>query len=192
MPAYPMRTERLVLRPLRDDDIEVIIAYRNDPEVAALQDWDLPVTRERVESHVARQSDWTDIEPGEPRQIGIELDGELVGDLYVALDEHGGVAEIGFTLRTEHQGKGYAHEAASAVVEDLVERLGCHRIFAQLSPENERSKRLLQRLGMHVESLAPKSYWCRSAWDDNLVCAMSADEWRARQVSDPDQQRSAP
>lgn len=157
----------------------MILAYRNDPQVAQYQDWDLPVPRERVEHHVEAQSGWSDIMPGEPRQIGIELDGELIGDLYVGLDEHGGVAEIGFTLRTEFQGKGYAFEAASAVVADLIERLGCHRIYGQLSPENERSARLLEKLGMHVESLAPKSYWCRGAWDDNLVYAMSDAEWLA-------------
>lgn len=175
---YPRNTERLVLRPFREDDVDVILDYRNDPEVSALQDWDLPVTRERVERHVAAQSAWTDILPGEPRQIGIEHAGELIGDLYVGLDEHGGVAEIGFTLRTGYQGKGFAYEAAATVVEDLVERLGCHRIFGQLSPENARSAKLLQRLGMHVESLAPRSYWCRGAWDDNLVYAMSDEQWR--------------
>ncbi|MHA6524100.1 GNAT family N-acetyltransferase [Tessaracoccus sp. G1721] len=176
---YPLRTERLVLRPLREDDVDVILAYRNHPEVAALQDWDLPVSREHVERLVAAQSTWTDIIPGEPRQIGLEHDGELVGDLYVALDGHGGVAEIGFTLRAEHQRKGYAFEAASAVVADLIERLGCHRVIGQLSPDNVRSAKLLDRLGMHVESFAPRSYWCRGAWDDNLVYAMSDAEWRA-------------
>lgn len=176
---YPRRTERLVLRPLRRDDVDVILAYRNDPAVAKYQDWALPVTRERVERHVEEQADWDEILPGEPRQIGMELDGELIGDLFVALDEHGGVAEIGFSLRTEYQGEGYALEAAGAVTEDLIERLGCHRIFAQLSPENQRSARLLEKLGMHVESLAPKSYWCRGAWDDNLVYAMSDAQWRA-------------
>lgn len=177
-PPYPRRTARLVLRPIREADVDIVVAYRNDPDVAALQDWDLPVSRERVARQVAAQSDWSDIVPGEPRQIGIDLDGELIGDLYVGLDEHGGVAEIGFTLRTEFQGRGYAFEAASAVVADLIERLGCHRIFAQLSPKNERSARLLEKLGMHVESLAPLSYWCRGAWDDNLVYAMSDAEWR--------------
>lgn len=177
---YPLRTERLTLRPLREDDVDIVVAYRNDPAVAEYQDWDLPVTRERVERQIAAQGAWTDLVPGEPRQIGIDLDGELIGDLYVGLDEHGGVAEIGFTLRPEHQGKGYAFEAASAVVADLIERLGCHRLVGQLSPQNARSARLLERLGMHVESLAPRSYWCRGAWDDNLTYAMSDDEWRAR------------
>lgn len=182
---YPRKTDRLVLRPLRTDDVDVILSYRNDPVVAEFQDWDLPVTRERVERHVEAQSNWIDIVPGEPRQIGIEREGELIGDLYVDLDEHGGVAEIGFTLRADHQGKGYAFEAASAVVSDLVERLGCHRIYGQLSPKNVRSARLLEKLGMHVESLAPRSYWCRGAWDDNLVYAMSDAGWRAHHTQVP-------
>ncbi|MDO5535714.1 MAG: GNAT family N-acetyltransferase [Propionibacteriaceae bacterium] len=179
VPAYPRRTDRLLLRPLRESDIDVILTYRNDPAVADLQDWDLPVTRDHVERHVDAQSGWSDITPGEARQIGIEHEGELIGDLYVDLHEQGGVAEIGFTLRSEYQGKGFAFEAASAVVEDLVERHGCHRILAQLSPKNARSAKLLEKLGMHVESFAPRSYWCRGAWDDNLVYAMSDERWRA-------------
>lgn len=42
-PAYPLHTNRLVLRPLREEDIDTVLAYRNDPEVSALQDWNLPV-----------------------------------------------------------------------------------------------------------------------------------------------------
>lgn len=177
---YSLRTERLVLRPLNAGDVDTVLAYRNDPAVAALQDWDLPVTRERVERQVA--TTWVDIEPGKPRQVGIERDGELIGDLYVGLDEHGGVVEIGFTLTTAHQGHGYATEAASAVIDDLIERHAVHRIFAQLSPDNHASARVLERLGMHVESLAPKSYWWRGQWDDNLIYAMSADERRAHRA----------
>jgi len=63
-------------------------------------------------------------------------------------------------LRTEFQGKG-AFETASAVVDDLIERLGRHRIYGQLSPENVRSAKLLERLGMNVPSLAPNSRWRR-------------------------------
>ena len=157
--TYPLRTDRLTLRPLREDDIDVVFAYRNDPEVSALQDWDLPVTRERVTRQVSET--WTELTPGDARNIGIEVDGELVGDLYVGLDEHNvvgehGVAEIGFTLRPQHQGKGYATEAAAAVIDDLITRLGCHRVVAQLSPLNAASQRVLERLGLYRESLAPK------------------------------------
>ena len=81
----------------------------------------------------------------------------MIGDIYVGIDEPGGIAEIGFTLAREHQGHGYALEAVSAVVDDLVDRIGVHRIFAQLSKDNAASARLLERLGMTFESLTARS-----------------------------------
>ena len=160
MSPYPLRTERLLLRFVREGDEATITAYRNDPEVSALQDWDLPYPRENADGLIAAHRERTDIEPGGSYQVGIERDGELLGDLYVGLHEQGGVAEIGFTLRTEHQGKGYAREAAEAVIDDLVERLG-----------------------FTVECLAPKSYWWRGQWDDNLIYALSDEQWRAHRAA---------
>ncbi|NLW99169.1 MAG: N-acetyltransferase [Actinomycetales bacterium] len=193
--AYLLRTERLTVRPVRESDIDALTAYRNDPEVSALQDWDLPYPRERAERLVAAQAGREDLSPGTRTQLGIELDGALVGDVYVGVVEEGGVAEIGFTLAREHQGMGYAVEAVSAVVDDLVDRLGIHRVTAQLSPQNLASARLLERIGMELESLSPKSYWWRGAWDDNLVYAMSADDrrsWRARPLTPPAEVRLVP
>ena len=189
---YPLRTDRLLLRMLREEDVEALTAYRNDPGVARLQDWELPYPRERAERLVAAHADRTDVLPGQGTQLAVDLDGELVGDLYVGLDEHCGVAEIGFTLATAHQGRGYGVEAASAVVDDLVDRLGVHRVVAELSPENVASARLLERLGMTFEHLAEKSFWWRGAWDDNLWYSMSAEErraWRDRTRTPPQEVR---
>ena len=186
--AYPLVTDRLTLRFPVEADVPVLTAYRNDPRVAALQDWDLPYPEENAHALVEAHAGRTDLEPGRAAQVMIERDGELVGDLYVGLDEHGGVAEIGFSLVPEAQGKGIAHEAAAAVVDDLVDRLGVHRVYAQLSKDNAASVRLLERLGMRFETLAPASYWWRGAWDDNLVYAMTGDErrvWRARHLAEP-------
>ncbi|GGK81369.1 GNAT family N-acetyltransferase [Ornithinimicrobium pekingense] len=189
---YPLRTERLLVRLPREDDVDVLTAYRNDPEVARLQDWELPYPRERAEQLVAAHADRDDVVPGEGTQLAVERDGQLVGDIYVGLDEHRGIAEIGFTLAREHQRQGYAVEAVSAVVDDLVDRLGVHRVVGELSPENLASARLLERLGMTFEHLAEKSFWWRGAWDDNLYYSMSADErraWRDRPATPPDRVR---
>jgi RimJ/RimL family protein N-acetyltransferase len=131
-----MRTERLALRFPRVDDAEVLTAYRNDPEVAALQDWELPYPEERAHDLVARHEDVTDLRPGGRHQVMIEHEGQVVGDLFMGLHEEGGVADLGFTLVGAAQGRGIAHEAASAVIDDLVERLGVHRVVAELSTEN--------------------------------------------------------
>jgi RimJ/RimL family protein N-acetyltransferase len=176
---YPLKTERLTLRFPRPEDAGVITAYRNDPEVAALQDWRLPYDEQRARYLVARHEGMTDLEAGGHHQVMVVHDGEVVGDLYVGIDEHGGVAEIGFTLARSAQGRGIAFEAASAVVDDLVERLGMHRIAAELAPENVASARLLERLGMTYESQTERSTWVRGQWLDSLRYGMSAEGWRA-------------
>ncbi|MBC2932033.1 GNAT family N-acetyltransferase [Nocardioides sp. zg-1228] len=176
---YPMRTERLTLRLPRAEDVPALTAYRNDPEVAALQVWELPWSEERALELVARHAGLTDLADGGRHQVLIEQDGRVVGDLFVGLHEHGGVAHLGFTLARAAQGQGIATEAASAVVADLVERLGVHRVVAELSPRNLASARLLERLGMTFEVETHRSFWWRGGWDDNLVYAMSAAQWRA-------------
>lgn len=172
-------TPRLVLRFVRDDDVAPLTAYRNDPRVAALQDWDLPYPEARARELVAKHAGLTDLQPGRRHQIAIELNGHLVGDVYAGLDEHCGVADIGFSLTPAAQGRGIAHEAVSAVIDHLVERLGVRRVAAELSPQNGPSERLLERLGMTFESLTARSFWCRGAWDDSLTYAITSDQWRA-------------
>lgn len=190
--VYPLRTSRLVLRMLHPDDIDTLTAYRNHPQVAALQDWELPYPRERAERLVAAHANRDDIAVGTGTQVAIERDGELIGDIFVGVDEHCGVAEIGFTLTFDNQGKGYAVEAVSAVIDDLVDRLGVHRLVAELSPDNDTSARLLERLGMTFEYFAEKSFWWRGAWDNNLYYSMTAEQrrvWRDRPRSAPEQVR---
>lgn len=189
---YPLQTERLLVRMPRAEDIDPLTAYRNDPQVAALQDWDLPYLREHAERLVTALADRDDITIGGGTQLAIERDGQLIGDIFVGVDAHGGVAEVGFTLTTANQGQGYAVEAVSAVIDDLVDRLGVHRLVGELSPQNGASARLLERLGMTFDHFAESAFWWRGAWDDNLYYSMTADErraWRDRSLTTPAQVR---
>lgn len=176
---YPLKTERLVLRRLAKEDAETVAQYRNDTEVSKWQDWDLPYTLKMAEKLIGK-SDWETIEQGFHNNIGIEIDGVLAGDLYCSLSEHGGVAEVGWTLKKELQGLGIAYEAASALIDDLILGHDVHRVSAQLSPENRPCISLLERLGFTRESFAPGSYWCRGVWDDNLVYALTDKDWKKR------------
>ena len=55
--------------------------------------------------------------------------------------------DLGFALLDEYAGRGYAFEAASAIVDDARSRLGLRRLLAIATPDNERSAALLARLG---------------------------------------------
>jgi RimJ/RimL family protein N-acetyltransferase len=163
---------------MRGSDIPAHVAYRSDPEVAAHQLWDLPYDPERS-AYLADQDDVDDLRPGDWTTLAIELDGEVVGDVCTHLHETKGVAEIGYTLARPHWGRGYASEAAGALVADLVTRVGVQRVYGELDPANVASQRVLEAVGLVFESHTRKSYLWRGEWTDNMSYAATAEEWLA-------------
>jgi RimJ/RimL family protein N-acetyltransferase len=183
-----LRTSRLRIRMMREDDAEVLTAYRNDPEISAMQDWDLPYTLERARARLAEQAGRDDIAAGEWTSLAVEADGQLVGDVACHLDDTGAIAEIGYTLRREFQGKGYAREATAALVDHILASTSVHRIEASLDPENVPSMRVLESVGMVFESLSRKSYFMRAEWYDDMRYAMLREDraaWLARPTAAP-------
>ena len=192
--SMELRTPRLRIRVMRETDAEILTAYRNDPQVSAMQDWDLPYTLERARTRLAEQAGRDDIAVGEWTSLAVELagpneaEGELIGDVACHLDDMGAIAEIGYTLRPEFQGRGYASEATSALVDHILATTSVHRIEASLDPENVPSMRVLESLGMVFESLSRKNYFMRNDWYDDMRYAMLRDDraaWLARPTSAP-------
>lgn len=183
----PIRTGRLVLRALVPADAAVILAYRNDPEVARYQDWALPFTPVAAEQLVSDQADVVGPVVGDWVQLGVEHRGRLVGDLAVGLDRSGITATVGYTLRADSWGKGLGTEAVGALVDALFAR-GIERATATLDPLNLRSARLLERLGFRYEGRAVGAAFVRGAWLDDDRYGVTAPE-RADWVARP---RSAP
>ena len=192
---YPLRTQRLLIRVMTPSDAAAFAAYRSDPEVARFQAWDLPYTEDDARALIAGQADRDDLVAGSWTQLAVERHGELVGDVCAGLDESGGIAEIGFTLAPQHQGHGYATEAALALVTDLVERLGVVRVRADLDPANVASMRVLEAIGLEFEATTRQSYAWRGTFADNTAYGVTAADWRAwraRPTSPPDDVRLVP
>ncbi len=153
-------------------------AYRSDPAVARYQSWTAPVSLESAASLVG------DFAAGEPERPGwfqyaIELKAEgcLAGDVGVNLHENRMQAELGFTLAPQWQGQGYATEAVRAVVRDLFERRGMHRVSAECDARNVNSVRLLERVGFLREGLRPQHTWIKGEWTDDLLYGLLVDMW---------------
>ncbi|MEQ1703972.1 MAG: GNAT family N-acetyltransferase [Ilumatobacteraceae bacterium] len=174
-----LHTLRLTIRVARVADAPVFAAYRSNPEIAKYQDWDMPYQAERALTRLTALEAFDDVAEGEWISFAIEHEGEVVGDVVASIREGGGIAELGFTLAPEHHGRGYASEAASAMVDHLIANHGVHRIEASLDPENVASMRVLEGLGMRQECLAPLGYLVRGEWVDDLRYAMTAVERRA-------------
>jgi len=176
-----------MLRALWAGDAPTLVGYRNDPSVARFQDWPLPFDLETATSFIAEQSGVTGPRAGDWVQLGIECDRELIGDVAVGLDGTGKLATIGYTLRSDRQGLGYATEAVGAVIDALL-AAGIHRVSATLDPDNIASAMLLERLGFRYEGRAIGAAFVRGEWADDDRYAMLADErraWQARPRTPP-------
>ena len=79
---------------------------------------------------------------------------------------------LGYQLSAQAQGNGYMSEAARAVIAFAFERLRLHRIMANYMPANERSARLVQRLGFTVEGSARAYLFLDGAWQDHVLTSL--------------------
>jgi RimJ/RimL family protein N-acetyltransferase len=176
-------TERLSLRPFRIEDLAAFVAYRSDPEVARYQSWDSTYSMADAESFLRSQRDAVFGEPGDWLQLAMveRATGTLCGDCAVrVVTEQPATAELGVTLAQVNQGKGLATEALTAVMAELFERRGIHRVFAEADDRNVPVRRLLERLGFRCEGRLVDADWFKGEWSTLRTYAILDREWRTR------------
>lgn len=173
-----IESKRLVIRRLRDDDVDTLASYRNLPQVAWLQLWE----SYSVEEARGLVNPCKVVEPftaGNWFQFGVALkdSDELIGDLYFKLDGAGNQAEIGFTFAPTFQGRGLATEAVKALLNHAFTNEGIHRVYGSTDPRNTSSIKLMKRLGMRQEAHHLEALWFKGEWADDVVFAILAREW---------------
>jgi len=181
MSSIEIVTERLSLRPFQVGDLEAFVAYRSDPEVARYQSWDSAYSMADAESFLRSQRELVFGQPGEWLQLAMidRATGAVCGDcaVRVATDQPA-TAEVGVTLAQESQGKGLATEALTAVVTELFEQLGMHRVVADADDRNVPVQRLLERLGFRCEARLVEADWFKGEWSTLRLYAVLEREWR--------------
>ncbi len=80
-------------------------------------------------------------------------------------------AHLGYSVDAAEQGQGIGSEAVGAVVEHAFKTLRLHRVMANYQPTNERSARLLRRLGFAPEGFARDYLYIAGAWRDHVLTA---------------------
>ncbi|NPC97225.1 GNAT family N-acetyltransferase [Nocardioides sp. zg-DK7169] len=186
--AWPVRTERLVLRPATPGDVEATYRIRVLPEV----------------------SRWITAAPGDPasyaasfaepdrlaRTLVVELGsdgGPVIGDLMlwvgdawaqveVAEAARACQAELGWVLDPAYAGRGFATEAVRALLGTCFDALGLRRVVAECFADNTASWRLMERVGMRREAHTVRESLHRDlGWLDGFSYALLAEEWAARE-----------
>jgi RimJ/RimL family protein N-acetyltransferase len=180
----PLETDHLVLRPFEEGDLDALLAIyeredvarflyqgvRSEEEVRALLE-------RKIAGHRAESE-------GDTLHLAIvpKADDRLVGDcvLTITSSTHR-QGEIGFVVHPHHQGRGYATEAARALLRIAFEDLGLHRVIGRLEARNTASARVLEKLGMREEAHLVENEWVKGEWQSERVYAMLDREWRAAQ-----------
>ncbi len=186
-PEYPIRTERLALRPYEPGDFDDALEYWSSAEVTQYIPMG-PYTRETFPARFERVRGRGSIaREGEGLVLAVVPDdvGHVVGDmtLHWASDQHRG-GELGFILHPAHHGRGYATEASLALLDLAFEQLQAHRMIARLDARNDASAAVLRKLGMRREAHLVQNEWIKGEWTDELVYALLDREWRDRQAAD--------
>ncbi|MEV4342849.1 GNAT family N-acetyltransferase [Actinoplanes sp. NPDC049596] len=180
-----LTTERLLLRPLRPGDEADVFAYRGRADVSRYLESE-PMAADQVEAFIAERTTATRIEKeGDRILLGAELDGHVIGDVRLrGGSPENAQGELGWVFNPAFGGRGYATEAARALLRLGFEDLHLHRIWAQLDPRNKPSSRVCERLGMRLEAHLVEESLFKGEWGDLAIYAILDCEWRAATTND--------
>jgi RimJ/RimL family protein N-acetyltransferase len=179
--AWPVRTSRLTIRPVTPGDLPRLHEIRSQPEVTH---W-LSGRTTSYDDYVQRY--------GTPARLASTLvysDGDgIVGDLFLLVeapwaqfevreDARETQAAIGWLVDPPYAGRGYATEAARALLGICFEDLGVRRVVAGAFAANAASVRVMEKIGMRIETRTRGGSLHRDlGWQDGVEAAILRDEW---------------
>ena len=169
-----LRTERLVLRPLCMQDLDTCNEYAMDAQTAKYMLF-LPnhSSDETLTFLQNCEAGWAQ-DPIEAFEFAVTLEGRHIGAVSIFKEEYG--MEMGWILNSAYQGKGYAYEAARALMDFAIEALDAQRIVAHCDTRNAPSYRLMEKLGMQRVGEGEREYP-----DERGVAREYEYEWRKPQ-----------
>jgi len=144
-----LETERLILRPLVEADVDAIYAMRSDADVMRF----IREPQNRVES-----ANWIELVSSrwQNERIGFcamieKSSGDFAGWCGLWQLKETGETEVGYAVAKEFWGKGYAPEAALEFLNYAFKSLQFEKIVAVAQPENQASRRVMEKLGMRYD-----------------------------------------
>jgi RimJ/RimL family protein N-acetyltransferase len=151
MPIPALRTERLVLRPFTLADAADVQRLAGAAEVADTT-LNIPHPYENGMAEAWIETHWPSFERRELAVFAItEADGPLLGAVSLRLEPAHQRAELGYWVGVPYWGRGYATEAAVAIIRYGFELLDLHRVYATHLVRNPASGRVLLKAGMTYE-----------------------------------------
>jgi ribosomal-protein-alanine N-acetyltransferase len=183
-----LKGRRILLRPLRAADFE---AWRSVRQRSA--DWLLkweprlppgqPDPTRSASAFAARcsarQREW---QLGSGYGFGIFVAGQFVGEINLSGLQRGPFqnAYVGYWIGEEYAGAGYVPEALVVLARLAFDDLGLHRIQVAIIPRNDKSRRVVDKLGLREEGVAERYLEINGVWEDHVRYAITSEEWAQR------------
>ena len=158
-----LETDRLRLRPMREDDLDALLAIFADARVMAAFG-EPPFGRAQMAGWLQRNLDHQARHGYSLFAVIRKACGTLIGDCGLEIMAIGGApqAELGYDFRSDFWGQGYATEAAAAVRDYAFGQLGLAQLVSLIRVGNRASQRVAEKLGMQLQGeLAQhgRRYW---------------------------------
>jgi len=172
-----LETERLILRKLNLQDENDLFEFDSDVEVSKFLSWDahksIDDTRNFINFVLGKY------ERDEAGEWGIVLkeNGKLIGTIsFVDYNIRNRRAEIGYVLSRKYWGQGIMPEALKRIIKFAFEEMGLNRIECFHALENEKSGRVMQKVGMSFEGIVrERLYFKNKYWDAKLYAILRSD-----------------
>jgi ribosomal-protein-alanine N-acetyltransferase len=178
--AYPkLETTRLVLRALRMEDADFLFKEWSDPAVTYYMRDEEPLkSREQAEEFLRPYQTPEKIPGAKLWGIEMKADCHLIGIIgCFRWDKQHHRAEIGYDLRPDYWGQGLMPEALQGFIQYGFEEMDLNRIEAMTHSENQRSQRVLVKLGFQKEGVL-REYYCRDGiYNDQAQFSLLRRDW---------------
>ncbi len=185
---WPVRTGALLLREAVEDDLDALLALRNDPGVNRFMIYTSAEPEAFRRQWLAVPTSASDF------SCVAELDGQVVAMGFLELEDGMGQpgkptlteAGIGYIVDPASAGQGVASDLARGLLAAAFERLGVRRVTAGCNADNPASVRVLEKAGMRREQHGVESSWHADlGWVDGYEYGLLAREWAAAASAGP-------
>lgn len=182
-----LETERLILRPVTEDDAASVFLYASNPNLTRFTLFETHQTIEDSRWFVNTYAH-SRYSSKEPDPFGIVLKNDSDSTVVGALGAHwvsqpNGTMEIGYSIGEPFWGHGFIAEAAHVLIDYLFANYAVERLQARVFVGNHASDRVLEKLGFTKEGILRSVVFRRGEWLDTAMWSFLRLEWQSRAMS---------
>lgn len=171
-----LETQRLIIRTFSPEDCDDLFEYLSDPQVVFYEPYEIYSKEDCKEEALRRSTDSAFF------AVCLKENQKLIGNVYFSKQDFD-TWELGYVFNSGYQGSGYATESVIAVIDNAINKLNARRIVAMCNPQNVRSWKLLERIGLRREGHLIQNIYFKTdkdnnpIWLDTYEYGMLASEW---------------